>query len=147
MAYSNVCSRILSIVHFAGRDAMDIRDLGCERVRVAAGRKADQGRGGPVGVTSPATAALWRFAEVSATAGGRHCGLQTATLDPALRWGSGTWARRREAPRRQFSTMKALRSKWSVSQIRGVDQAIAEAVFGFFDEPKNRKRGAPQKPD
>ena len=37
--------------------------------------------------------------------------------------------------------MKTLRnaSADAIGQIRGVGQAIAEAVFGFFDEPKNRK--------
>jgi len=42
---------------------------------------------------------------------------------------------------RHFGTMKALRNATveEISQIRGVGQAIAEAVFGFFDEAKNRK--------
>src|SRR6266571_763790 len=42
---------------------------------------------------------------------------------------------------RQFGTMKALRnaSPEEISKIRGVGSAIAEAVAGFFDEPKNRK--------
>jgi len=42
---------------------------------------------------------------------------------------------------RQFGTMKALRnaSGEEISKIRGVGTAIAEAVAGFFDEPKNRK--------
>ena len=42
---------------------------------------------------------------------------------------------------RHFGTMKALRnaSVEEISKIRGVGMAIAEAVAGFFDEPKNRK--------
>jgi DNA ligase (NAD+) len=42
---------------------------------------------------------------------------------------------------RHFGTMKALRnaSPDEISRIRGVGPAIAEAVAGFFDEPRNRK--------
>ena len=42
---------------------------------------------------------------------------------------------------RHFGTMKALQSASveEISEIRGVGHAIAEGVFGFFDEPKNRK--------
>jgi DNA ligase (NAD+) len=42
---------------------------------------------------------------------------------------------------RHFGTMKALRnaSVEQINAIRGVGEAIAEAVAGFFDEPKNRK--------
>src|SRR5207244_875820 len=42
---------------------------------------------------------------------------------------------------RQFGTMKALRnaSVEQIAAIRGVGNAIAEAVAGFFDEAKNRK--------
>src|SRR5206468_3428430 len=42
---------------------------------------------------------------------------------------------------RHFGTMKALRnaSAEDINAIRGVGEAIAEAVAGFFDEAKNRK--------
>jgi len=42
---------------------------------------------------------------------------------------------------RHFGTMKALRnaSPEEIGKIRGVGSAIAEAVAGFFDEPRNRK--------
>src|SRR4029077_4890891 len=42
---------------------------------------------------------------------------------------------------RQFGAMKALRnaSVEQIGAIRGVGDAIAEAVAGFFDEAKNRK--------
>jgi DNA ligase (NAD+) len=42
---------------------------------------------------------------------------------------------------RHFGTMKALRnaSVEQISEVPGVGQIIAEAVFGFFDETKNRK--------
>ncbi len=42
---------------------------------------------------------------------------------------------------RRFGTMKALRnaSVEEIGKIRGVGPAIAEAVAGFFDEPRNRK--------
>src|SRR2546430_5523639 len=42
---------------------------------------------------------------------------------------------------RHFGTMKALAkaSADEINQIRGIGPAIAEAVAGFFAEPKNRK--------
>src|SRR2546425_8172925 len=42
---------------------------------------------------------------------------------------------------RHFGTMKALRnaSVEEISRIRGVGDAIAEAVVGFYDEAKNRR--------
>jgi DNA ligase (NAD+) len=148
MAYcSNVScpGRILeSIVHFAGRDAMDIRGLGYERVRALLDAKLIKDVADLYEVTTLQLLALEGFAEKSAqqlvdaiqaskrqplsillyALGIRHVGAQSAKLLA-----------------RQFGTMKALRnaSVEEISEIRGVGQAIAEAVFGFFDEPKNRK--------
>ena len=148
MAYcSNVScpGRILEgIVHFAARDAMDIRGLGYERVRALLDAKLIKDFADLYEVTPLQLLALEGFAEKSAqqlveaiqaskrqplsillyALGIRHVGAQGAKLLA-----------------RHFGTMKALRnaSVEEISQIRGVGQAIAEAVFGFFDEPKNRK--------
>ena len=42
---------------------------------------------------------------------------------------------------RHFGTMKALRNATAetINRIPGIGEAIAQAVFGFFDEAKNRK--------
>ena len=148
MAYcSNVScpGRILEgIVHFAGRDAMDIRGLGYERVRALLDAKLIKDVGDLYELTPLELLALEGFAEKSAqqlvdaiqaskrqplstllyALGIRHVGVQGAKLLA-----------------RRFGTMKALRnaSVEEINEIRGVGQAIAEAVFGFFDEPKNRK--------
>jgi DNA ligase (NAD+) len=148
MAYcSNVScpGRILeSIVHFAGRDAMDIRGLGYERVRALLDAKLIKDVADLYDVTPLQLLALEGFAEKSAqqlveaiqaskrqplstllyALGIRHVGAQSAKLLA-----------------RHFGAMKALRNApvQEINEIRGVGQAIAEAVFGFFDEPKNRK--------
>jgi DNA ligase (NAD+) len=148
MAYcSNVScpGRILeSIVHFAGRDAMDIRGLGYERVRALLEAKLIKDFADLYKVTPLQLLALEGFAEKSAqqlvdaiqaskrqplstllyALGIRHVGVQGAKLLA-----------------RRFGTMKTLRhaSVEEISQIRGVGQAIAEAVAGFFAEPRNGK--------
>src|SRR5256714_1130617 len=146
MAYcSNVScpGRILeSIVHFAA--VMDIRGLGYERVRALLDAKLIKDVADLYELTPTDLLALEGFAEKSAqqlvdaiqaskqqplstllyALGIRHVGAQVAKLLA-----------------RQFGTMKALRnaSGEEISKIRGVGTAIAEAVAGFFDEPKNRK--------
>jgi DNA ligase (NAD+) len=148
MAYcSNVScpGRILeSIVHFAARDAMDIRGLGYERVRALLDAKLIKDFADLYELTPLQLLALDGFAEKSAqqlvnaiqesrrqplstliyALGIRHVGVQGAKLLA-----------------RHFGTMQALQaaSVEEIGQIRGVGQAIAEAVFGFFDEAKNRK--------
>ena len=148
MAYcSNVScpGRILeSIVHFAGRDAMDIRTLGYERVRALLDAKLIKDVADLYELTPMQLLALEGFAEKSAqhlveaiqaskqqplsilvyALGIRHVGVQGAKLLA-----------------RHFGTMRALRdaSMEEINQIRGVGQAIAEAALGFFDEAKNRR--------
>ncbi len=146
MAYcSNVScpGRILeSIVHFAA--VMDIRGLGYERVRALLEAKLIKDVADLYELTPMQLLTLEGFAEKSArqlvdaieaskqqplstllhALGLRHVGAQVAKLLA-----------------RRFGTMKALRnaSPEEISKIRGVGSAIAEAVAGFFDEPKNRK--------
>jgi len=148
MAYcSNVScpGRIFeSIVHFASRSAMDIRGLGYERVRTLLEAKLIKDVADLYQLTPMQLLTLEGFAEKSAqqlvdaiqaskrqplstllyALGIRHVGAQVAKLLA-----------------RHFGTMKALRnaSVEDISAIRGVGEAIAEAVAGFFDEAKNRK--------
>ena len=148
MAYcSNVScpGRLLeSIVHFASRNAMDIRGLGYERVRALLDAKLIKDFADLYELTPLQLLALEGFAEKSAqqlvdaiqaskqqplsillyALGIRHVGAQGARLLA-----------------RHFGTMKALRnaSVEQISEVRGIGPAIAEAVAGFFDEAKNRK--------
>ncbi|HXF96750.1 MAG TPA: NAD-dependent DNA ligase LigA [Gemmatimonadales bacterium] len=136
-----------SIVHFASRGAMDIRGLGYERVRALldAGfieNVADLYDRRRLNLARLLT--LEGFAEKSAAQllaaidaskdrplstllfalGIRHVGAQSARLLA-----------------RHFGTMQALSRATAeqISEIRGVGPAIAEAVVGFFQEPRNRK--------
>ncbi|PYO61353.1 MAG: DNA ligase (NAD(+)) LigA [Gemmatimonadetes bacterium] len=146
MAYcSNVScpGRILeSIVHFAA--AMDIRGLGYERVRALLDAKLVKDVADLYELTPMHLLALEGFAEKSAhqlveaiqaskrqplstllyALGIRHVGAQGAKLLA-----------------RHFGTMKALRNATAetINRIPGIGEAIAQAVFGFFDEAKNRK--------
>ncbi len=148
MAYcSNVScpGRILeSIVHFASRGAMDIRGLGYERVRALLEAKLIKDAADLYELTPAKLLTLEGFAEKSAqqlvdaiqaskrqplstllyALGMRHVGAQVARLLA-----------------RHCGSMKALRnaSVEEISRVRGVGEAIAQAVVGFFDEAKNRR--------
>ena len=133
-----------SIVHFASRGAMDIRGLGPERVKALLDAKLIKDVADLYEITPLQLLALDGFAEKSAqqlvdaiqaskdrplstllfALGIRHVGVQGARLLA-----------------RHFGTMKALAhaSADQINQIRGIGEAIAEAVAGFFAEPKNRK--------
>ena len=148
MAYcSNVScpGRILEgIVHFAARDAMDIRGLGYERVRALLDAKLIKDFADLHEVTPLQLLALEGFAEksaqqlVDAIQASRRQPLSTLLYALGIRHVGAQGAK---LLARHFGTMKALQSASAeeISQIRGVGQAIAEGVFGFFDEPKNRK--------
>ncbi len=135
------------IVHFASRGAMDIRGLGYERVRslIEAGfieSVADLYDRGKLDEMKLLT--VDGFAEKSAkqliaaieaskaqplstvlfALGLRHVGFQVARLLA-----------------RQFPTMDRLAQATAeeIGAVRGVGPTIAEAVAGFFREPKNRR--------
>ncbi|HMG19175.1 MAG TPA: NAD-dependent DNA ligase LigA [Gemmatimonadales bacterium] len=138
-------ARILeSIVHFASRSAMDIRGLGYERVRALLEAKLIDDVADLYELTPPRLLTLEGFAEKSAqqlvdaiadsksqplssllfALGIRHVGAQGAKLLA-----------------RHFGTMKSLAhaSAEEAGEVRGVGPAIADAVAGFFAEPRNRK--------
>ena len=138
-------ARILeSIVHFASRSAMDIRGLGYERVRALLEAQLIDDVADLYELTPPRLLTLEGFAEKSAqqlvdaiadsksqplssllfALGIRHVGAQGAKLLA-----------------RHFGTMKSLAhaSAEEAGEVRGVGPAIADAVAGFFAEPRNRK--------
>jgi len=132
------------IVHFAARGAMDIRGLGYERVGALLDAKLIADVADLYEITTMQLLTLEGFAEKSAqqlvdaiaaskkqplsvllfALGIRHVGAQGAKLLA-----------------RHFGTMKALAkaSADAINEIRGIGPAIAEAVAGFFEEPRNRK--------
>jgi len=132
------------IVHFASRGAMDIRGLGYERVGALLNAKLIADVADLYELTTMQLLTLEGFAEKSAkqlvdaiqaskrqalsvllfALGIRHVGVQGARLLA-----------------RHFGTMKALAkaSVEEISAIRGIGPAIAEAVAGFFAEPRNGK--------
>jgi DNA ligase (NAD+) len=138
-------ARILeSIVHFASRSAMDIRGLGYERVRALLDAKLIRDVADLYELTPVRLLTLEGFAEKSAqqlvdaiadskqqplaallfALGVRHVGAQGAKLLA-----------------RHFGTMKSLAqaSAAEVAEVRGIGPAIADAVAGFFAEPRNRR--------
>jgi DNA ligase (NAD+) len=138
-------SRVLEgIVHFSARNAMDIRGLGYERVRALLNAKLITDVADLYELTPLQILTLEGFAEKSAqqlvdgiaaskeqplsallfALGIRHVGEQGAKLLA-----------------RHFGTMRALARAQAdeINEVRGIGPAIAEAVAGFFAEPRNRK--------
>lgn len=132
------------IVHFASRGAMDIRGLGYERV----GALLDATLIGDVAdlyeLTTMQLLTLEGFAEksaqqlVDAIAASRKQPLSILLFALGIRHVGAQGAR---LLARHFGTMKALAKATAeqINDIRGVGPAIAEAVAGFFQEPRNRK--------
>jgi DNA ligase (NAD+) len=138
-------SRILeSIVHFASRSAMDIRGLGYERVRALLDAKLIDDVADLYELTPMELLALEGFAEKSAQ---QLVDAITASKEQplsALLFGLGirhVGAQGAKLLARHFGTMKALAqaSAEEVGEVRGIGPAIADAVAGFFAEPRNRK--------
>jgi DNA ligase (NAD+) len=136
-----------SIVHFASRGAMDIRGLGYERV----GALLDAALIADVAdlydsakVNAKKLLALEGFAErsaqqlIDAIAASKAQPLSTVLFGLGIRHVGAQGAR---LLARRFATMAALAKAppEAIADIRGVGPAIAEAVAGFFSEPRNRK--------
>jgi len=135
--------RILEgIVHFASGAAMDIRGLGYERVRQLLDAGLIENVGDLFHLSIDQLVSLDRFASQSATQlvqaiaaskrqplsvllfalGIRHVGKQSAQLLAE-----------------RFTTMDRLRhaSREEISDVAGIGPTIADAVAGFFGDPKN----------
>ena len=137
-------SRILeSIVHFASRGAMDIRGLGYERVRALLDAKLITDVADLYELTPMNLLTLEGFAEksaqqlVDAIAASKQQPLSALLFALGIRHVGAQGAK---VLARHFGTMKALAraSAEEVGEVRGIGPAIAEAVAGFFAEPRNR---------
>ena len=138
-------ARILeSIVHFASRGAMDIRGLGYERVRALLDAKLIDDVADLYEVTPLELLRLEGFAEksaqqlVDAIADSKAQPLSSLLFALGLRH-VGTQGAKLLA--RHFGTMRALASASAaeIGEVRGIGPIVAEAVAGFFTEPRNRK--------
>jgi DNA ligase (NAD+) len=131
------------IVHFASRDAMDIRGLGYERVRqlLDAGFIADVAD--LYDLTADRLMELDRFAEqsagqlVAAIAASKERPLSILVFGLGIRHVGKTVA---QLLARRFGSMDALMGadEQAINDVPGIGSAIAEAVVGFFAEKRNR---------
>jgi DNA ligase (NAD+) len=131
------------LVHYASRDAMDIRGLGYERVR----QLLDEGLIHDVGdlydLTASRLVELERFAKqsaeqlVAAIDASRQRPLSSLLFGLGIRHVGKTVA---QLLARRFGTMAALMDApvEAINDVPGIGGAIAEAVVGFFAEPRNR---------
>jgi DNA ligase (NAD+) len=138
-------ARILeSIVHFASRSAMDIRGLGYERVRALLDAKLIEDVADLYELTPLQLLGLEGFAEksahqlVDAIADSKQQPLSALLFGLGLRHVGAQGAK---LLARHFGTMRALASAAAaeIAEVRGIGQIVAEAVAGFFAEPRNRK--------
>ena len=133
-----------SIVHFASRPAMDIRGLGPERVKALLDAGFIKDVADLYEITPMQLLTLEGFAEksaqqlVDAIAASKRQPLSTLIFALGIRHVGAQGAK---LLAHHFATMRALAkaSADEINQIRGIGPAIAEAVAGFFAEPKNRK--------
>jgi DNA ligase (NAD+) len=132
------------LVHFAGRQAMDIRGLGYERVRSLLDAKliGDVADLYEVGLMQLLT--LEGFAEKSAQQLLKAIEASKKKPLSTLLFALGIHHVGAEGAKllaRHFGTMKALRKATAdeINEVRGIGPAIAAAAAGFFAEPRNRK--------
>ena len=138
-------SRVLEdIVHFSARSAMDIRGLGYERVRALLNAKLIIDVADLYELTPMQLLALEGFGEKSALQ--LVDGIMASKGQPlsALLFALGirhVGAQGAKLLARHFGTMRALAKAPAdeINAVRGIGPAIAEAVAGFFAEPRNRK--------
>jgi len=138
-------SRILeSIVHFASRSAMDVRGLGYERVRALLDAKLIEDVADLYEITPRQLLTLEGFAEksaqqlVDAIAASKDRPLSSLLFALGIRHVGAQGAK---LLARHFGTMDALAgaSAEEIGEVRGIGPAIADAVAGFFADPRNRK--------
>jgi DNA ligase (NAD+) len=132
------------IVHYASRDAMDIRGLGYERVRQFLDAKLIENVADLYELTAEQLVELDRFATqsaeqlVAAIAASKARPLSSLLFGLGIRHVGKTVA---VLLARRFGTMLALMeaSEETINDVPGVGPAIAEAVAAFFREPRNRR--------
>ena len=138
-------SRILeSIVHFASRSAMDIRGLGYERVRALLDAKLIANVGDLYKLTPMQLLTLEGFAEKSAQQLVDSIAASKRQPLSAVLFGLGVrhvGAQGAKLLARHFGTLESLSraSAEEVGAVRGIGPAIAEAVAGFFADPRNKE--------
>jgi DNA ligase (NAD+) len=138
-------SRILeSIVHFAGRSAMDVRGLGYERVRALLDAKLIEDVADLYELRPAQLLTLEGFAEKSAQQLVDAIAESKQQPLSALLFGLGIRHVGQQGAKllaRHFGTLKALStaSTAEIGEVRGIGPAIAEAVAGFFKEPRNKE--------
>jgi DNA ligase (NAD+) len=138
-------ARILeSIVHFASRSAMDIRGLGYERVRALLDAQLIEDVADLYELKPARLLTLEGFAEKSAQQLVEAIADSKAQPLSAVLFGLGirhVGAQGAKLLARHFGTMQSLArgSAAEVAEVRGIGPAIADAVAGFFAEPRNRK--------
>lgn len=138
-------ARVLEgIVHFSARSAMDIRGLGYERVRALITATLVTDVADLYELTPMHLLTLEGFAEKSAQQ--LVDGITASKRQPlsALLFALGirhVGAQGARLLARHFGTMRALARAPAdeINAVRGIGPAIAEAVAGFFAEPRNRK--------
>ena len=131
------------IVHFASRDAMDIRGLGYERVRQLLDHHLIENVADLYDLTAERLVELDRFAEQSA--GQLVAAIEASKSRPLsiLLFGLGIRHVGKTVAQllaRRFGTMDALMKadEAAINDVPGVGSAIAEAVVAFFGERRNQ---------
>jgi DNA ligase (NAD+) len=131
------------IVHFASREAMDIRGLGYERVRQLLQANLIRDVADLYQLSAEQLVELDRFAKqsanqlVSAIAASKDRPLSTALFGIGIRHVGKNVA---QLLARRFGSMERLMeaSVAEINAVPGVGTTIAEAVVSFFAEPRNR---------
>ena len=131
------------IVHFASRDAMDIRGLGYERVRQFLDEKLIENVADLYDLTADQLIELERFATqsaeqlVAAIQASKERPLSSLLFGLGIRHVGKTVA---VLLARKFGSMAKLMkaAEGGIAGVQGVGPTIAEAVTGFFAEERNR---------
>ncbi len=132
------------IVHFAARDAMDIRGLGYERVRQLLDAGLIRDVGDLFTLRAEQLVGLERFAEqsagqlVAAIAASRERPLATLLFGLGIRHVGKEVAK---SLARHFGTLDALAQATpeAIEAVPGIGAAIAEAVTAFLAQPRSRE--------
>jgi DNA ligase (NAD+) len=132
------------IVHFAGRGAMDIRGLGSERVRQLLDAGLVRDVSDLYGLTVEQLVQLDRFAVQSA--GQLVQAIDASRRQPLslLLFGLGLRHVGKQVAQllaRRFGTLDALiaADRAAIDDVPGIGSAVAEAVAGFLEEPRNQE--------